>query len=294
MEFTETAFRPPQEAHALLLRATQGCTHNECRFCYGSRGHSFQAASLEHMERELAEKKSAYPEDTDVYMVGANPFALPFATLRAFIATLKRYFPRFKRLGMQSMIRDVRGKNPQELRDLRELGLGLLYIGTENGNDEALRLMNKGHTAGEALEQLLRLKEAGIACSAQYILGMAGDGKGRDSAEATADFFNKARPERITTTGLTVFPDTPLFDMVRSGAFKEASEKEKIEELLLFLERLKAKTFFDSMHYLNPLNYRFRTDEGKDEVVEDIRDLLATHSAADLELMVSRHFMLSL
>jgi len=40
---------------------------------------------------------------------------------------------------------------------------------------------------------------------------------------------------RITTTGLTVFPGTPLYGMVRSGEFTEATEKEKVEDLLFFI-----------------------------------------------------------
>ena len=53
MPFTEPALRPPQEAHSLLLRATQGCSYNDCHFCYVSRGYPFMAATGEQMEREL-------------------------------------------------------------------------------------------------------------------------------------------------------------------------------------------------------------------------------------------------
>lgn len=294
MEFTETPFRPPQEAKSLLLRATQGCTHNKCAFCYVSRGYAFQAATPAQLEQELAAKKSAHPADTDVYMIGSNPFALPTAGLVSYMETLRKHVPGFKELGMQSMIRDVAGKSLAELRELRALGLSHLYIGTENGNDEALRLMNKGHTAGEAVEQLLRLDEAGIAYTTQYILGMGGHGRGAACAKDTAAFFNQVHPRRLTTTGLTVFPDTPLEAMLRSGEFVEASEKEKIEELLLFLELLNTDTFFDSAHYLNPLTYRFHTATEKDAVLEDIRDLLATHSEEEIEQMVGRGLMRSL
>lgn len=77
MEFTETAFRPPQEANSLLLRLTQGCTYNACHFCYTSRGHDFLEASAEHLEGELLTKKSFHPADTNVYMIGATPWPCP-------------------------------------------------------------------------------------------------------------------------------------------------------------------------------------------------------------------------
>ena len=294
MEFTETPFRPPQEAKSLLVRATQGCTHNTCAFCYVSRGHAFQAATVEQLEQELAAKKSAHPANTDVYLIGSNPFSLPTARLASYVKILRKHVPGFKELGMQSMIRDVASKSLFELRELRVLGLSHLYIGTENGNDEALRLMNKGHTAEEAVEQLLRLDEADIAYTTLYILGMGGHGRGAACAKDTAAFFNQVHPRRLTTTGLTVFPGTPLAEMRRSGEFVEASEKEKVEELLLFLELLTTDTLFDSAHYLNPLTYRFHTVTEKDAVLEDIRDLLATHSEAEIDQMVGRLLMHSL
>lgn len=110
----------------------------------------------------------------------------------------------------------------------------------------------------------------------------------------TAAMFNQLRPKRITTTGMTVFPNAPVADMVKSGAFVEASEKEKVEELLCFFENLNIDTFFDAVHYLNPLNYRFQTSSGKAEAIADIKDFLATHTEEDVERMVSRHLMNSL
>lgn len=53
---------------------------------------------------------------------------------------------------------------------------------------------------------------------------------GTASGEATAAMFNQVHPRRITTTGMTVFAHTPLAEMAKSGAFIEASEREKIAD----------------------------------------------------------------
>lgn len=294
MEFTEPAMRPPLEARSLLLRATQGCTYNDCSFCYVSRGYRFAAVSPEQMEEELLARKQAFAADTAIYLTGSNPFALPVAHLLAYARLLRRRLPLFSALSMQARIPDIAGKSLEELTALREAGLTHLYIGVENGSDYALALMNKGHTSGETVEQLHRLDEVGLRYITFYILGMAGRGRGRESGMATAAMFNQVRPQRITTTGLTIFPASPLHATVRSGGFVEASEKEKVEELLVFLEHLHTDTFFDSVHYLNPLCYRFQTSQEKDTVIADIRDLLETHSEEDIELMVNRPLMHSL
>lgn len=292
--FTEPAMRPPQEVRSILPRATEGCTYNKCNFCYVSRGYHFRAVSAEQMEAEFISQKYLYPDNAGIYLTGSNPFALPVDTLKSYLAAARKHVPNFSGFSMQTRINDLAAKSLDELKELRALGLSHLYIGTENGNDYALEIMNKGHTAQEAITQLRRLDEAGIEYITFYILGMAGRGHGQNSGIATAEMFNQVHPRRITTTGMTIFSNTPLFEMAQAGEFIEASEKEKIEELLIFLEHLSIDTFFDAVHYLNPLNYRFQTATGKNEVIAEIKLFLAEHPEDSIEKMVRRHLMKSL
>ena len=296
MTFTEPAMRPPQEARSLLLRATQGCTYNKCHFCYVSRGYPFMAVTENDLEHEIFSLRPMFSDHTPVYMTGSNPFALPTEKLRAYLRVLRRLVPHFQRVSMQSRIADIGHKSDEELRELRDMGLTHLYIGTENGDDSVLALMNKGQTAAEIVEQLLRLDEAGLTYTTFYILGMGGKGKGRSSGSATAAMFNQVHPQLITTTGMTVFPHTPLADMAARGDFIEASEREKLEELQTFLSELTIDVFYDGVHYLNPLNYRFsnKDAEARRRVLEDIDDVLRSCSDEELEAMVSRRFKTSL
>lgn len=296
MDFTEPAMRPPQEARSLLPRVTEGCTHNKCKFCNISRDYRFRAITPEDLDIQLEQLKPYYASNTPVYMCGSNPFALSARRLKEYIAVLKKNFPHFTRLSMQSRIPDIRHKSMEELGELRKLGLSHLYIGTENGNEEVLRRMDKGHTAKDTVEQLLRLSEAGITYTNFYVLGLGGKGKGRESALATAAMFNRVNPKRITTTGLTMLPNTEIAEMTARGEFVEASEREKIEELYLFLSNLETDSFYDGIHYLNPVNYRFhnKDHEAKREALRDMEDLLQNHSDEEIERMVNREMMKSL
>lgn len=296
MKFTEPAMRPPQEANSLLLRATQGCTYNKCHFCYVSRGYPFMAVEAAELEREAAARAPFFSEQTPIYLTGSNPFALPARRLREYAAVLRRSVPAFSRISMQSRIDDIAAKSAAELAELRALGLSHLYIGTENGNEDALRLMNKGHTARDTVEQLQRLDQAGITYTCFYVLGLGGRGAGRISGEATAAMFNQTHPKMITTTGMTLFAEAPVAQMARDGQFTEASEREKIEELRVFLEALQIDVFYDGVHYLNPLNYRFHNadQEEKRRVLADIDEVLRKFSDEELELMVDRGQMVSL
>lgn len=296
MRFTEPAMRPPQEARSLLLPATQGCTYNDCHFCYVSRGYPFMAMRADEFE-ELAKAYARYfPENTRVYLTGSNPFALPVERLKEYIAILRKYYPNFERVSLQSRIDDISRKTEAELRELRELGLSHLYIGTENGNEEVLKLMNKGHTARDTVEQLKRLDAAGFTYTNFYVLGLGGKGRGVQSGLDTAAMFNQVNPVRITTTGMTLFEASPVSEMAKRGEFIEASEREKIEELRAFLSALDIDVFYDGVHYLNPVHYRFRNSdaEAKARVLADIDETLETCSDAELELIVNRRQMSSL
>lgn len=296
MEFTEPAMRPPQEARSLLLRATEGCTWNKCNYCYVSRGYKFRAVPPEYMENAAKMQQNWFPDDTPIYLTGSNPFALPTGTLEEYALILKKYYPQFSRISLQARIDDIARKSDAELGQLRDLGFLHLYIGTENGHEEALAFVNKGHTAVETVEQLQRLDEAGITYTNFYVLGLLGKGRGRECGEATAAMFNQVHPVRITTTGLTLFADTPIAELAKEGKFVEASEREKMEELHTFLKNLEIDVFYDGIHYLNPLHYRLDTANKKmrDEVLRDIEDILATHTDEELELMVDRKRMMSL
>lgn len=296
MEFSEPVMRPPQEINSIILRVTEGCTWNKCNFCYISRGYLFRAMKPEQLEADAREISRFYPPYANIYLAGSNPFALPARKLKEYIRVLRNVFPDFGRVSMQSRIDDIPRKSDEELLELKNLGLTHLYIGTENGHEETLKLMNKGHTAEDTVEQLKRLDQAGITYTLFYVLGLGGKGAGIASGKATAAMFNRVHPTRITTTGMTLFEKSPVSDMAKRGEFVEATEKEKIEELRAFLTDLEADAFYDGIHYLNPLNYRFHNSDRaeKKKVLDDIDDILNSHSAEELELMVNRRRMISL
>ena len=70
----------------------------------------------------------------------------------------------------------------------------------------------------------------------------------------------------------------------------------KTDAILLFLQNLTIDVFYDGIHYLNPLNYRFSNKDvqTKRRVLDDINDVLQSSTDEELEMMVSRHFKQSL
>ena len=94
-------------------------------------------------------------------------------------------------------------KTPGELRRLRELGLSLLYIGPESGDDTTLKGIAKGagfddHVAGARLA-----REAGIKLSAIFLLGAGGVERSGEHAIGSARLATAMDPRFVSLT-LTV------------------------------------------------------------------------------------------
>lgn len=293
MKFAEPVYRPPMESNSLLLPVTQSCNWNKCNFCYRLKDYPFLITTAEDLEQEILSQKPFYPPNTDIFLVGSNTFVLPMRKFREFFEVIHKYYPKAGKISMFSRIDAIADKSDADLKELKELGVSQLYVGTENGNDEALDLMNKGHNAAESIEQLKRLDAAGISYTVFYIIGMGGKGAGKKSALETAALFNQINPVRIVSTGMTVTEGTGAARLQKEGKFVQASEREKIEELRLFLQELKVDTFYDGIHYLNPLHYRFQTSDAdtRAKILANIDEILAKYSDSELEAAINRRQM---
>lgn len=291
--FDEPVCRPPWEAASMLLPVTQSCTWNKCGFCYRSKDYPFRIAPYEAFAAAIQMQKQIYPEDTAVFFIGSNNFALSADRLKRYLQIVSEEIPRRGRIAMFSRVDAIAAKTDRQLSELNNSGPLHLYVGTENGSDEILALMEKGHTHAEAAEQMKRLERAGITYTVFYILGLGGKNAGQKAAKETAQFFNELHPQQIVTTGMTVTEGTGIASLEQQGGFIQASEREKADELKTFLEELEIDSMYDGTHILNPVHYRFHTGDRavKGKVIADLERILNGYTEAELEAAVNRQRM---
>lgn len=291
--FEEPVHRPPWEAASILLPVTQSCTWNRCKFCYRSKEHAFRLAPYDAFEVSLQTQKVFYAPDAPVFLIGSNNFVLAAERLKKYLSIVKDNLPGHGRIAMFSRVDATAAKTDAELRELAVMGPLHLYVGTESGSDAILQLMDKGHTAAAAAEQLHCLDRVGITYTVFYILGLGGRGSRQKAAVATARLFNEVHPVQIVTTGMTVTEGTGVWEMQHQGAYVQASEREKIEELRLFLRELTVDSCYDGLHALNPVHYRFDTGDAamKQRVLADLDRILEEYTDEELEAAVGRAAM---
>lgn len=280
--FTGTVWRPPYEAHSVLLQTTVGCTHHACKFCslYGDL--RFRMSPMEEIDADLAIIARHQPRARRLFLVGANPFVLGYNRLAKLVDRIRDFLPKVQTIGMFARITDIATKSDEELRELRAHGITGLSIGTETGDDSSLAFMNKGYTAADTLRQCRRLNEAGIEYYFTYMTGLAGAGNGLRAAEATATLYNRLHPYIIGIVSLTLFPDAPLAADVAAGNFVEASERERLEELRAFIARLTISTTIMGHTVSNTVPLLGRLPEDRARLLRELDDALARRSEEEL------------
>lgn len=292
--FTEPPYRHPLDANAMLVRATQGCTWNRCEFCYVSKEFPFLSVTEEEMEQQMKALEGRFPADTRIWLVGSNPLVLPTEKLLAYADIIRRHYPHFSEISMQSRISDVKHKSLDDLKALLDAGYREIFVGVESASNKVLRMLNKGQTAEEALEQMKRLNSVGISVVPMLIFGAGGKGRGKEDGRLLAELLSQVKCRMISTTGLTLFKGAPLREMAACGEFIEAPETEKIEEMISFIKNYTGSTFLYCYHYLNPVHFTANLPEDKEKILRGLRNFLKENTPEEIEAMVFRKGKMSL
>jgi radical SAM superfamily enzyme YgiQ (UPF0313 family) len=151
-EYEGVVIRPPSEADSLILQYTIGCSHNQCIFCPAYKQKRFRIRSLAEMEQDILGCLSDSADTRRIFLADGDALAAPLPDLFALFSLLRSSFPKLQRIGMYANTKNILGRSVEELRQLREAGLGILYLGIESGDDELLEWMKKGVTAAEMAE----------------------------------------------------------------------------------------------------------------------------------------------
>jgi len=256
-------FRPPAEAGSLILQVDEGCPYNRCRFCAMYRAMPFRRRPLDEIRRLIETLSRRYPDVRRVFLADGDVMHRPAAELTAILEQLGQSMPRLARVNLYATGRAIASKSDLELRRLRELRLHTIYLGLESGDEEALRLMEKGETAAHMVHAGMRAQDCGLHLSVIVLIGLAGRKASRRHAQATAAALNLLQPRLLSALRLIPIPGTPLDDDIREGRFEPLSELQAVEELREMIAGLQLRnSIFRANHSSNilPLEARMPND----------------------------------
>ncbi|WP_374417347.1 radical SAM protein [Stutzerimonas kunmingensis] len=254
IRYIEPVFRPPSEAHSLILPVTNGCSWNSCTFCdmYTAPQKKFRARD----EAEVLDEIRRCGEQLivqRVFLADGDALVLPTHRLLRILEQIRQCLPEVQRVSSYCLPRNLRKKSVAELQELADAGLGMAYVGAESGDDEVLALVNKGETYESTLSALDKLGAAGIARSVMILNGLGGRQLSRQHARNSARLMNAAQPEFLSTLVVS-FPQGEARFRQTFENFEPLVPADLFRELEWLLEDLQlTDTVFRSDHASNYL-----------------------------------------
>lgn len=273
MEYEGQICRAPMERSSYMLPVMVGCSYNRCRFCTLFKHLKFRKLPLAQVEHDLIRVKEAGGKPKAVFLGDGNAFDLPTEELEEILKLVRKYFPEGPSVRMDATVTGILAKSPKELEQLHSFGVEHLYLGIESGLEEVLAFMKKDHTISQAGKAIARIQDAGIAFDAHIMTGVAGYGKGMENARALAAFLNETKPERVINFSMFLHTDAPLYQEIRNGNFKPATELENLKEEKLLLEELEPMDLaYDGFHDFIEFRVRGNLKKDKEKMIKKIAD----------------------
>lgn len=266
MEYYGNVFRPPSEAQSLIIQATYGCSHNKCTFCYMYKGEGFHIRSVDEIIESLADIHPYYEKCRRIFLADGDALMMKQADLVRLLEYLRKRFPTCERVGVYGSPRSILIKSVEDLKKLKELGIGIIYLGVESGSETILKNIRKGVTRSEMIEAGKKVKESGIALSVTMINGLGGQELWQEHATETATISNEIQPDYIGMLNLRLYDNTELTQQVQRGEFIPLKPKELLDETKLLLQNFElVHTVFRSNHASNyiPLGGVLNRDKEK-------------------------------
>lgn len=277
MRYDEPLFRPPSEADSFILQATLGCSWNACTYCAMYRDKQYRVRPLDAVLADVAEAGGRYADLVrHVFVADGDPLGMEMGHWEPILLALAQAFPRLRRVSTYATARNLLEKTPAELHRLRELGLSLLYIGPESGDDVTLRRIAKGASAAEHTEAARKAREAGMDQSLIFLLGAGGRERSEEHARASGRLATAMDPKFLSTLTLTVVPGTPISRLEDQGRFELPDVHELLQEQRWFVEEARPSgAIFRSNHASNYLPIGGRLPRDRESILAAIDEALA-------------------
>jgi radical SAM superfamily enzyme YgiQ (UPF0313 family) len=271
MHYEGNCIRPPSEANSILIQVTVGCSHNKCTFCDSFKGKRFRIKDDETVLADIKFAARHMRRQDKVFLMDGDVLIMPQRKLIWLLDTINHYLPWVRRIGTYANAKSIRRKSAEELQELRERKLDIVYLGVESGDDQVLRGINKGTNARELIEMGRKIRNAGIKLSVTVLLGIAGVEESFRHARATGELLTEMDPDFVGALTVMLMPGTELYEQHKRGDFVLPDQRQILAELREMLAHTHlTRGLFTANHASNYLPLKVSFPEGKQQGLDMI------------------------
>jgi radical SAM superfamily enzyme YgiQ (UPF0313 family) len=282
VKYIGTVYRPPSEAHSLIIQATVGCNHNRCTFCGSYRDKRFTIRKIDEIREDLKDARHMGPVDR-VFLADGDALCIPQRRLMEIVEAVNEYIPSVQRIGIYANARNILKKSVEDLQALKAKKLGIIYLGVETGDEDLLEKICKGSTYDQLVEAAHRVKQSGISLSVTVLLGIGGVAASEQHARGTARILSDMDPDYVGALSVIVVPGTPLHDEYVQGKFEIPDPFALIGELRTMVDESSfTHCVFRSNHASNYLPIKATLPRDKEEILRAIDRVLESRDQRTL------------
>ena len=268
MRYEGMIYRPPSEAYSLIVQVTIGCSQNRCIFCSMFKEKRFRIRKVEEVLEDLQDARNKYRYVEKIFLADGDALICKMTDLESILHFIKDQFPECKQVTLYGSPRSILMKQQEDLDKLRELGISMIYMGLESGNDEVLIYMKKSVTSQEMIEAAQKVKQAKIRLSVTAISGLGGRRLWKEHAKDTGLVLSQMKPDYIGLLTLMIEEDLPLADKIRSGEFELLNPYDILIETKEMLKYMDCPDcIFRSNHASNCVNLSGTLNQDKEAMI---------------------------
>jgi radical SAM superfamily enzyme YgiQ (UPF0313 family) len=275
MHYEGMVIRPPSEANSILLQVTLGCSHNKCTFCGTYRGKRFNIKEDDVIFEDIEFAGKHCRRQTRLFLCDGDALVIPMRRLVPILERIRDRLPWVERVGVYANTKSIKMKTNEELAQLRKLGLKIVYMGLESGDNKVLEAIRKGADADKMITMGKKLKKAGIKVSVTVLLGLGGRKGSLDHARETGRVLTAMDPDFVGALSLMLIPGTELHDQYKNGEFQLPGPEEMLTELGAMIAATNLTDgLFHANHASNYVPIRAHLPQDKEKTLELISQAL--------------------
>ena len=269
-------YRPPSEANSVIFQVTLGCSFNKCSFCNMYRTKEYSERPWAEIKNEIDIVSKSFPQTERIFLADGDAINLHTEKLIQILDYIKEKFPNLQRISCYAMPKNLLQKSPEELTQLNNRGLNMLYVGIETGNDILLKKITKGATSKSIIDACNRAKRCGFIISCMIILGIGGKKYSVAHMKETARVVSAVSPNFLAA--LTLIIEDGVYDEFMKKfdePFEALDDSLILNELEMLLNDINpvSPMVFRANHASNVYSIGGNLPEDKEKMITLVRNL---------------------
>jgi len=235
------------------------------------KGKKFRIKDVKTVKEELREAREMYKSVKRIFLADGDALILKTADLIEILREIRNLFPECERISSYATPRDIIDKSDDDIKILKEHGLGLLYVGIESVSDEVLKTIDKGVTSDEMIKAGKKAIECGMKLSVTLISGIGGVSMSKMHAVESAKVVSQINPHYVGLLTLMVEDETEMQRKIIVGEMELLNPYQVLAETYEFVSELEVSNcIFRSNHASNYVPLGGTLNRDKERILKEL------------------------